>query len=259
MASSNNAPASEPDFFGKIGEAFQLINASWDALKLNISTFILVVLVPALVVMAASLFFLLPAFFSENGSNTATALSSFVAFIVMVAALVVALIFLPAITITQLASARGKKVAFGEVFEESKQFVLRYIGLVLLGALVAGAPLILSFLLIFVIIGIFLIPLAVAWAMVVAFFLVVAPFILIDKNLGVVDSIKASYELTKKHWQWVLAIFVVNFVIGLPQIVPVIGWVISLVLSIAYFCLPAIIYVTKFSKTKSLAKEAKTK
>lgn len=260
MASTNDAPANELDFFGKVGAAFQMINESWEALKLNIVTFLLVALVPAAVIFVASLFFVFPLIFSSNGSDAASAITGILAFIVFVAAIVVALIFLPALTITQLESVRGKKVTFGEVFERSKEYVLRYIGIALLGGLIAIGPLVLSFLLVFIFIGFLLMPFAYAWALLVGFFLLFAPYILITKNLGVVDSMKASYELTKKHWQWVLALFIVNFVIGLPSIVPFVGWIASLGLGIAYYCLPALIFVNKVSgKSKAIAKEAEVK
>lgn len=249
MANSNDSQ-SELDFFSKVGLAFQMIKESWEALKLNISTFILVAIIPALIILVASMFFLIPIIAGANNANGLASVSAIFAGLILIAAIVVALIFLPALTITQLESVRGKKVSFGEVFEQSKEYVLRYIGIALLGGLIAAGPMLLSLILIFVFIGWLLLPFAYAWAVVVMFFLLMAPYVLITKNLGVIDSMKASYELTKKHWQWVLAIFIIQFAINIPSLIPfinIVGWMVTVILGVAYYCLPALIFVNKIS------------
>jgi len=248
MAASKDAPASGGDIFSLIGQAFQMIEASWEALKLNIVTFILVALAPFLAILAAvitsSVIFTVSIINNADSANsTISGFAWALSWLLSVIALVVALIFLPAITVTQLASAKGKKISFGEAFEQGKKYILRYIGIALLVGLIIGVPLILSFLLVFIIIGILLVPLAIAWAIAFAFFMALAPYILIDKDKGVVDTMKLSYEITKKNWKWVLAVYVVLWVIGLPSVIPYIGGIISAALSIAYFCLLPIVYV----------------
>jgi uncharacterized membrane protein len=144
------------------------------------------------------------------------------------------------LVITQIASVKGQKVEFKEAFNKGIPFVLRFIGLGLLSAVVV----ILGFIL-------FIIP-----GLLAIFFLSFAPFILVDKNTGVIDAMKASYEMVKEYWKVTLGLLVVNFAIGLPSYVPVIGQLISLALTIGYFCLSALVYVNIAGKSTA-AKEAK--
>lgn len=225
MATSKDAPASGDDFITIVVNAFKLINESWEALKLNLVTFIVLALVPAILFAAAIPFLLLPAI-TDGGSA-----SMVVMVIGLIALFIVGCIFLPAITITQIESARGKAIDFSAVFEKSKSLVLPFIGLALLAGLAIG----IGFLF-------FVIP-----GLILAFFLTFSAYILVDKKLGVIDSMKASFELVKANWQWVIALFIVQFAISLVSYFPLVGWLAGIVLSVAYFCLPAIVYV-KISK-----------
>lgn len=240
MAASQDAPKESEDFFSLVGQAFKMIDQSWEALKLNIVTFVLVILVPAVLFIVAAFMNLAVNFaISPDGYAGGSTIGQIISWLIMLAAIVVALIFLPAITITQLESVKGKKVEFKAVFEKSKKYVLRYVGLMLLGGLIAVVPAVLLAL------TIFLIPLAIAWFVIVFFFLVLAPYLLIDKDKGVIDTLKLSYEVTKMNWKWVLATYIVLCAINLPSIIPFVGSIVSLVLSIAYFCLVPIVYVKK--------------
>ena len=247
MAASKDTPNNEGDFFSLVGEAFKMIGKSWEALKLNLLTFILVSIAPVAVVIAgAMLSGIILAGSSEVGSDGVGVAGLFFSMFIMVVALVAALVFVPAITITQLESVKGNKVEFGEVFEKSKKFVLRYIGIGILTGLIVVIPTLLMFF------TLILIPVGIAWAILAGFFLALTPYILVDKDLGIIETIKASYETTKKHWKWVLAAYVVLIVISIPGSIPVlqiIGWIPSLILSIAYFCLMPLVYVTKIKKS----------
>lgn len=240
MATSNDAPSKDGDFFTLVGEAFKMYKDSWEALKLNLSTFILAVIVPVgIITLGFIVSFMLGAFGGTAENSTASGFSVVLSGLVLIASIVLALIFAPAVIITQIESVKGNKVQFSEVFEKSKKFVLRFIGLGILAGLIIEIPAVLLFF------TIFLFPLGILWAVIAAFFLVLAPYILIDKDLGIIDSMKASLDLTKKNWQWVLAAYVVIMVIGLPNLIPFIGWIVALVLSLLYFCLIPLIYVKK--------------
>jgi uncharacterized membrane protein YesL len=241
MATSNDAPSKDSDFFTLVGEAFKMYKESWEALKLNLATFILAVIVPAGIIMLGVFISVVLGLFSTNTSDSGSSLGLILGLLVVLASVVLALVFAPAITITQLESVKGKKVQFSEVFEQSKKYVLRFIGLGILAILLIEIPALLLFF------TIFLFPLGIAWIVVSAFFLVLAPYILINKDLGVIDTLKASFEVTKKNWQWVLAAYVVLVAVNIISVVPFIGWIISLVLSFMYFCLIPLIYVKKIN------------
>ena len=221
MATSSDAPKKDEDFFGLVGNVFKMYKDSWEALKLNLVTFIILALIPAILLAVAVPFILLP-FVTDGGS-----LSSILSFVVLLALFVIACIFLPALVVTQLESAKGNKIDINQVVERSKPLVLPYIGL----AIVLAVIFTIGFILL-VIPGI-----------IAVFFLSLSVYILVDKKVGVFDSIKQSYELTKANWQWVLALFIVQFAVSLVSYLPLIGWLLGIVLSIVYFCLPAIVYL----------------
>ena len=229
MATSKNKP-DETDFFDLVGYTFRLLGDSWIALRLNIYTFILVALVPGLVIGLAVPFALVPIFTHGNIRT----ISIIAAVLIFLAALAIACIFLPAMTLTQLASVRGKKFDFKEAFNKSKPFFLRFIGLIILITL----SVVVGFVL-------FIIP-----GILAAFFLSMSTYIMIDKNTGVVEAMKQSYRLVKLNWLTVLALFVVNIAVSIVSYLPLIGWLAGLVLGIMYFCLPAIVY-TNISKKQT--------
>lgn len=237
----------ELDFFEKVGYAFNLINKSWEALKLNLSTFAMLVFLPLLLVLIASPLFILPAITNNDGVTAVTTALAIAAGILIALILI---LLVPALTITQLASVQGKKISFEQVYSQSKTYVLRYIGAAILSILIIATPMIISLLLVFIIIGIVLLPFAFAWYIIAPFFLYLVPYVLISENLSVTDSIKRSVELTKTNWQWVLAIFVVAIAISFINIVPFIGAIIVAALSIAYYCMPAYVFVHNIQDSK---------
>ena len=246
MATSKDAPTNSGDFVEIVTSAFKMYKESWEALKLNLGTFILAIIVPTgIIALGAIIFSMLALAGAYNGSldNTGVSSASFIiGVLVLLASIVLALIFAPAIIITQLESVKGNKVGFAEMFEKSKKYVLRFIGLGILIGLIVQLPTLLLFM------TFVLFPLGIAWAIAAAFFLLLSPYLLIDKDMGIVDSMKASVDSVKKNWKWVLAAYVVMIVIQLPSMIPFIGWIITLVLSVMYICLLPLIYVTKIKK-----------
>lgn len=224
------------DFFDTTGVLFKAIKESFEALKLNIGTFLGLVLIPLALFVIALPFVFLPLLTNSKGGTIASVILAIAVFIFVLA---VSLVFLPAIVQTQIASVKGQKVGFEHAFNKAKPYVLRFIGLGFLSAIVIILGLIL-----------FIVP-----GLLAIFFLSFAPYILVDKNIGVVESMKASYELVKQYWKVTLGLLVVNFVIQLPGYVPVIGQLATFALSIAYFCLGALVYVKIVGKDTA-AKEA---
>jgi hypothetical protein len=227
MAKTNQLLEQDQDFVDLLVNTFRLIGKSWDALVLNILTFILVGVVPAVVMILAVALVFVP--FLTHGDTRV--LTIVLATLAMIFALIVVVLFLPAVTITQLASARGKKVEFNEVFKKSRALALPYLGL----TIIVGLTVIFGTILI-------IIP-----GIIAAFFLSMSTYIMADKNPGVIKAYKQSYYLVKENILVVLALFLVNIGVSVVSYIPFVGWIASLALSIAYFCLPAIIY-TKIAK-----------
>ncbi len=225
------------DFFDTLGTLFKAITPSMEALKLNIWTFVLLAVVPGAILMLAFFFALIPLMAAGNGSDTVAGIGLVFVFAIALLALIAALVFAPAMVQTQIASVKGQKVEFGEAFNKAKPYVLRFIGL----GLLAGLAIIVG-LLLFVIPGLLAI-----------FFFSYAGYVLVDKNVGVVDSLKASYELAKEYWKVTAGLFIVNAAISAVGYFPVIGGLASLVLTIAYFCLGAMVYLAIAGKKTAVA------
>jgi hypothetical protein len=240
------------DFFEKVGYVFGLWTASWNAFKTNVLTFIVLYLLPVGGFLLAMFFLLIPALATTSDSTAISASAYLVSFAIMLAFIVLLLLLVPAQVITQLESAKGKEISVGDALTKSKEYIVSYIAAALLVMLLAGLPLLLSFLLVLVIIGIFLLPVAFAWAVVVAFFSFLVPYIIVTEKKSGLDAIKRSFEVTKKHWQWVLAILIVQLVLSLVGSIPFIGFIISIITTIVYLCMPAIVY-TQFIAKKSKA------
>jgi hypothetical protein len=224
MANKQNK---DVDFVDLIFSTFKLLGDSWRALMLNFWTLVMVGVIPALIAIVAAISIVIP--FLTNGDSRIISIA-FTA-ILAVLAIVFVVMFLPAVTIIQLASVRGQKVEFKEVFEKSRSLALPYLGLIIL----VGLTVLLGFILL-------IIP-----GIIAAFFLGMTTYIFVDKKCGVIEAYKQSIKLVKENILVVLALFIVNMGVSAVSYVPYIGWIFSLALTIGYFCLPAIIYV-KISK-----------
>lgn len=228
-------PTRQKDPFGTIlGNTFQLIGASWNALLLNIKTFAILFLSILVSIAVFSALLLAPALGGIMVEDTSTvALDSLnatgvIAGIVgIVGMIVIGVIIATAVTITSLASAQGKVLPVKAALQQSQSLFLPVLllGVLSILAIVLG-------LLLFILPGIAAI-----------FFLSFAIYVLIDKKCAPIDALKGSYELTKKNWKIVLAYFVVQAAINVVGYFPFLGQLASFVLTIAYLCLPAILYI----------------
>ena len=253
---SQTKSANQMDVFEKMGYAFSKIDESWEALKFNILTFLGIIAVPILATIVAIPVFLLPFMASVNDNNGTIGVFGFIfTFVLSIVLTVIWLLVTPALVATQLASVRKQKISISEAFELSKHYIVRYVVIGLLIGLAVVLPFIVSMLLMIVLIGFILLPLAIVWAIAVWFFTLLAPYILMTKDLSITETLKSSYEVSKQNWQWVLAIVVVNFGIQAANIVPFIGWIASLILMVAYVCLPAYIYVNHIAVDSASSKQ----
>lgn len=232
MEASSLPTRQEDDFFTILGNAFKLITKSWEALVLNLGTFILVYILPFIIIFSAFIFWLGSLF--TGGNDDISTFSIVLGIIVGIGICILLVLLSIATIITQLASVRGNKISFQDVINQSTPFFWRFIGLGILSALVVLAGIILL-----------IIP-----GLLAIFFLIFSSYLMIDKDLGVVDSMKASYKLVKRNWKIVLALVLLQFIIQIPSIVPVFGAIITTILSITYFCLPAILYLRMANPTK---------
>lgn len=235
MAEHDEFPTNQKDdFFDILGNEFRLIGKSWNALKRNLATFILIYILPYFLLSFLVFAYVGTIFTVQNDKVTVNDFNAPLAIIASLGVIILITLLAIATIIAQLTSVRGHKISFGEVIEKAWPFFWRFIGLGILSVLVVLVGLVLL-----------IIP-----GLLAIFFLSLAGYAMIDKNLGVTDSMRTSYELVKRNWKIVLAYMILTFLLSLPQIVPIFGAIVTVALSIAYFCLPAILYTRITRDTK---------
>jgi hypothetical protein len=143
-------------------------------------------------------------------------------FIFAIAFLALSIFLYAMSTVLKVEASKGKKPDFNTLVEGGKKYWLRILGLSVLSGLIVLVGLILL-----IIPGIFAIGRV-----------AMAPFFMIDKDLGVIDSLKASNEMGEKHWQAVWAailLFIgISIIAGIVSGIPYIGALISAIGVIAF-------------------------
>lgn len=134
-------------------------------------------------------------------------------------------------TVLELRTAQGKKLSLGEVYAESKQFIV---------------PLFLQAVVIILIVTLGLILLIIP-GLIALGRLITAPYLLVDKNLGVMDSIKASFKLSTHYDQAIWGVLGVLLLIAIGTtvlaVIPFIGGLIGGLIMVAVSVMLAIRYV----------------
>lgn len=130
-----------------------------------------------------------------------------------------------AMTLTLLASVRGKRMEIGEAFSQAMSFWLKMIGLTLLVVITVFVSILL---------------------LIIPFFFVLprvtlAYYYLVDKQMGVMDAYKASWHATKGHIGKVWGIIGVTILMALLMIT-IIGIPFSIYFLIMYSAAIAVLY-----------------
>lgn len=211
------------DFFAITGDVFRLWRACWNALKLNLHTFMVIALTPLVLIMLLMALVFMPWLMNGEFSVINIVSSSVLGLLLLLSG-----IFLfPAMIITQLESVQGRIVDFKHIMKRSFRISLPLLGMMLLIMLI-------------VLVGFVLV---IVPGLLAIFFLTLAAYVYVDQQKGIKAAIKECYRITKANWRLVFAMYVVNFIISFVGIVPVIGGLANIILSIIYFCLPAVIYL----------------
>lgn len=63
-----------------------------------------------------------------------------------------------------------------------------------------------------------------------------APYLMIDKNTDISESFAQSWEITKGHGKDIYTIYLMGILLSLPSLIPFLGVLITLGLTIAYSC-----------------------
>jgi len=212
--------------------AFSLLRPSAQAMILNIWTF--------LALFTIALVYSIISNFSENQTGSP------VMMLLSLGSLVLNIMVAPAYVITQLQSAKEKEISFGDAVREGLPYVFRIFFLQLLT-------------LVLVVIGLVLVIVPGLFAVQR---LLLAPFYLVDKDLGIIEAMKASATDSKKYSGAVWGLIGASVAFALP-VFTIILTPVSIVLLLAYICAPAIRYyqiqiVREKKKTHTPAKQNPT-
>lgn len=222
-AASSNTKVTKGVAVPEVPSAFSLFKPSWEGIKLNLTELIMFFLVP---MAALTVYFVITAAAGTANNNGLSALGVIMLAIGVLAAIVYGVLLGPALVHIQLKSARMERVSYQSAWETSKKFWWRFLVL----SIAVGLTILVG-LLLFIVPGIIFVR---------RYFL--SQYVLIDQDLGTGESMRASNELSKGRSMAIFGIIGVDILINLPSYIPLIGWIVALLLQIAYFCAPAIRY-----------------
>jgi hypothetical protein len=127
----------------------------------------------------------------------------------------------------QLEVAEGRKlIGFQPLWDIVKEMVWRMLGLYLLTGL-------------YVLVG-FILLIVPGLIMLRRYFL--APYVMLDKKCSIKEAMDTSAEISKPYSGYVWGVIGVIFLIGLINIIPFIGWIISFIVGMFYSVAPALRY-----------------
>lgn len=204
----------------QLPDAFSLFKPSWAAFRRNMDTFVLQLLFPFGLVLLTVLLF-------NWMTEVDTALAGTLTIIAGVAALVSFILMTTTLIITELHSVKERRVSFEQVFKEGLHYAPRLIGLLVICAIVITVGFILL-----IVPGLFAVQR-----------LLLAPYFLVDKNMRIMEALKASVAAGKKHSSAVWGVAGIVIAINVIGVIPIVGWAASAVLTVAYLCAPAIRYL----------------
>lgn len=231
MEADNSAPANtQTTNSQQFPGIFSLHKESWEALKRCFVTIVTLGIIPIVI------FFVLGVMGGILGTVTGGQSETEPGLIVllMVGGLigVIAAIYVsPAITYAQIQAVRGKKVSVKEAFEYGKPLV----GQFFIMSILVGIVILVGFILL-IVPGLFMLRRY-----------ILTSYHLVDKKLSATEAMKVAHETAKKyngvHW----GIIGLQLVIQLVSYIPLVGWLVSLVMSVVYYLAPTVRYeqVTK--------------
>ena len=201
--------------------AFELFKPSYEALMVNIWTFLGLVALP----MAGLLIGTMLLGGNSEGSATSMGALQGVGALIAVASGLLTIIIAPAMPLVQIKSTQGKQITIGEALQGGLKFFWRFWGL----SILVGLIIIVGFLLL-IVPGIFMIK---------RYYL--APFYMYDKNTGIGEAMRTCAEDSKAFAGAIWGVIGVTLLINLPSIIPLFA-IVTMVLSIVYYCAPTLRY-----------------
>jgi hypothetical protein len=216
-----NDMSNEPDAPAvKLPSAFALFKPSYEALMVNIWTFLVLLFLPIAggIVSSSS-----GAFGQDPGTTREFTLNAITIFSLLT--VVVGLLVAPAVPYVQLKSVHGQEVTIGEALKAGKKYFWRFYGLAILSGLM--------------VLGGFLLLIVPGFFMIKRYML--APFYMYDRNLSIPDAMRWSRADAKPFAYAIWGLIGVSAIIGFLGVIP---WfaVAAAILQVVYYCAPTVRY-----------------
>src|SRR5688572_27636134 len=196
--------------------AFELFKPSMEIIKRNLTAFLVLLGLPTLLILIG------------NGPDTmgggltvqsdpAEAASPLFALIGLIGG-IFCLLATPGVILLQLKGARKEHIEMGEAFTKGLRYFWKLLGLTICLIVIFAVSLLL---------------------LIVPFFFalrryILAPYYLVDRDLGVFEALKVSAQESQGKWGAIYGIVGVIILLSLINIIPLVGWVASAVLSFLY-------------------------
>lgn len=221
---------------GHIGSAFDLLPKSWKLVKEHWQLFAFVNI--PLLLSALSDILSPNSYYGALGGRLPNTMPTYddiadnlgAIFLVSIVIFLIGMFFYTMALALELRTVDGQESSPDQLVSIGKKFWLREIGLLIVSGLIVLIGLIL-----FIVPGIFAI-----------IRIYMAPYIMIDKDLGIIDSIKASNQLAKKNMGPVAAVIgvfiLISFALSLLEIFPIFGVIVSTIAGIGFSLIIALRY-----------------
>jgi hypothetical protein len=230
----------------ELGSAFDLLFKSWELVKKNWQMFAVVNVAGILAALSEPLkednkthapYGASPFPGAENPANWDLGTSSGIAFVVSLLAFFIFLFFHAMATKLQMLAAQGKNPSLRELIDAGKKYWFRLFLLVLVLVIIVALGLVL-----------FIVPGLIALSR-----LAFAPYVMVDKDLGVMETIRESNRLATGRamavWSAVGVIFLVGLIVVILNKIPLVGPVAGVVVAIAF----SLILPLRYLQVKKIA------
>ncbi len=198
-----------------ISNPLDLWKPSWAAFKLNLKSYIyilLLILVTFFVVLGSILFF------AALGLKSGVPWYSALIAVLSLAGAAILLTTGPICNYLNLASAEGRKLRVREVFKIIRPKILLYFALIILIGFITVMGLLLL-----------VVPGIIAFVR-----LSLAPYVFFHENLGIMASIKRSWALSSGQFKETLGLLSVSWAANIITIIPIIGQVVVFIIGSVY-------------------------
>lgn len=200
--------------------ARDLFRPSMAVLQRNLTTFVVVMTLPFLLLISGGLI----ATFTDF-QDTISKIGTIVAWFLIIVAFIAAALAFPAIVYTQVKGAQEELVLHGEAFAAGRTFFWRFLGLNIITTLIYAVGIVL-----------FIVPFFFALKR-----FILAPYYLVDQDLSIIQALKKSARDSDMFSEPIWSLIGVQALITVCGYIPVIG-LLAIVPNILYLCAPAIRY-----------------